>query len=306
MTRRLGRAALALYPLAFRRRYEAEMQALLDQGAVGPAALVDLLRGAAAAHVRPPAGLAGSVDRDDRLRASAIGVLACWVLFAAAGAGFYKSTEDLAAAGDAHRVLGVAHGAVQALALLGSVAVLAGALPLIVSALRHARLRRRLLRLVAVPVAAVAGFACATALLVAVARTSSHHADTAGRAAFAVWALGGLACAGVLVVAARRTLLAMPASRARLVGALACGSIVTAAMAAMTLGVAVYAIALAFDASRVAGEPDGPLGGPSTGVALVAQLVMMVVAVALCVTTTRRGWRALRGPSVEPRPTQPS
>ena len=90
----LARQTLLLHPLAFRRRYGDEMCALLERTRVRPMTLLDLLRGALVAHYRAPAALAGLVDGADRMRASASGVLACWVVFAAAGFGFYKTTED--------------------------------------------------------------------------------------------------------------------------------------------------------------------------------------------------------------------
>ena len=92
---------------------------------------------------RPPApepSNSANVGVDDRLRASSSAVLACWVAFAAAGFGFYKTTEDqpFSRAGDAHLALGGSHLAVQVLAVLGSIAVLTGALPLLIAALRQA------------------------------------------------------------------------------------------------------------------------------------------------------------------------
>ena len=62
MRRRLAGLALALYPLAFRRRYGQEMRALLDETPPGVHTVLDLLRGALAAHLRPPAGL-GALPR---------------------------------------------------------------------------------------------------------------------------------------------------------------------------------------------------------------------------------------------------
>jgi hypothetical protein len=90
----LARRVLALHPLAFRRRYGQEMRALLEQTPARAATVLDLLRGALVAHLRPPAAVAGFVAPADRVRASASAVLACWVAFAAAGFGFYKTTED--------------------------------------------------------------------------------------------------------------------------------------------------------------------------------------------------------------------
>jgi len=63
-------------------------------------------------------------------------------------------------------------------------------------------------------------------------------------------------------------------------------------MAAMALATAFYAIALALDASHLAGAPNGPLQLMSAGVSLVALLIVMVLAATVASTTTLRGWRA--------------
>jgi MFS family permease len=295
MTRWLARLALGLYPLAFRRRYGDELRALLDQAPVRVLTVLDLVRGALAAHLRP-AGETGLVDPADRVRASASGVLACWVVFAAAGFGFYKTTEDasFSAAGHAHRLLGDAHASVQALALVASAAVLLGALPLIITAVVHARRQPRLRLLVSLPALAVTLFAGLTAVLVLVAHaTHSHSPTTGGGIAFIGWGIAGLACGAVCVAASRTALFAVPMSRGRLITAFACGALTTAAMAAMALAAALYAIALPLDASHLAGAPNGPLQLISTGVSLVSLLIVMVLAATLASTTTRRGWRAV-------------
>jgi len=294
MTRWLARLVLGLYPLAFRRRYGDEMRALLDQAPARLVTVLDLVRGALAAHLRPAAA-GGPVDPADRVRASASGVLACWVVFAAAGLGFYKTTEDasFAAAGHAHPLLGDAHASVQALALLASAAVALGALPLIIAALAHARREPSTRFVVSLPALAGVVFAGLTAGLALAARTTPTHGPTTGAGiAFIGWGLAGLACAGVCVAAARSALFAAPMSRARLITAFACGALTTAAMAAMALATALYAIALPLDASHLAGAPNGPLQLMSTGVSLVALLIVMVLAATLASTTTRRGWRA--------------
>src|SRR5690242_13012811 len=148
MRRHLARAAVWLYPLAFRRRYGAEMEAMLDDAPPRLVNVLDLVRGALVAHVRPPASVADAASPGDRVRASASGVLACWVLFAAAGFGFYKTTEDqpFSVAGHAHPLLRDAHLAVQAFAFVASISVVIGALPLIAAALTQARTDRRVRR----------------------------------------------------------------------------------------------------------------------------------------------------------------
>jgi len=293
--RRLARYTLLLYPLAFRRRYGDEMCALLERTRVRPMTLLDLVRGALVAHYRAQAALAGLVDGADRMRASASGVLACWVVFAAAGFGFYKTTEDapFTTAAHAHPLLGVAHVSVQALSVVGSVAVLAGALPLILPALKQARRDPGLRLRVSLPVIAALVFVGLTGLLVVAAH--SEHGDrpsTAGGLWFIAWGLAGLGCAAVCVLAARASLFAMAVSRGSLVWALACGRLVAAAMVGMALATVLYTVALTADASYLAGSPNGPLQAMSVGASLVVQGVVMVLAAALATGTTRRGGRA--------------
>src|SRR6202020_699325 len=143
MTVRLARFALSLYPLAYRRRYGEEMPARLEDEPPRARTVLDLLKGALVAHLRARNAPAGAVDPADRVRASASGVLMCWVLFAAAGFGFYKTTEDqpFSDAGHVHPLLRDAHLAVQAVAVIASAAVVLGALPLIAVARAGDRVR---------------------------------------------------------------------------------------------------------------------------------------------------------------------
>lgn len=290
MTRRLARLALGLYPLAWRRRYGEEMRALLDETPPRAATVLDLARGALVAHLRAPRSTDDVLDAGDRLRATASAQLACWVVFAAAGFGFYKTTENAPFA--AHRLLGGTHAAVQALAVIASAAVLVGALPLILTALAQARRRPDLRRLVALPVIAVAVFAALTAALVLAAHaTTPRRTSIAAHGAFIAWELAALACGAVCVVGARRALFAVSVDRRWLLTALASGTVVTAAMVLITIAVVIHAIALPIATPALAAEPNGPLALTSTAVSLVEQAIVMAIAAALAVTTTRRGWR---------------
>ena len=296
MSGRLARLALALYPLAFRRRYGQELRALLEDSPPRVPAFLDLLRGAMSAHLRPTAAAGGRVEPCQRLRASASGQLACWVAFAAAGFGFYKTTEDapFGAAGHAHRLLGDTYLAVQALAVLASAAVLLGALPLILAALGRARLQPRLWRLVALPPLIVAVFIGLTRLMEAVAGAQPvHHASTEGAIAFIAWSLAALAGGAGCVVGARAVLFAVPVGRVRLLAAYTCGVFVTAAMVAITLATTLYAIGLFADAPSLAAAGNGPFRLVSVGASLVLQLLVMTFAVLAAATTTRRGWGAV-------------
>lgn len=298
MMRRLAMLMVNAYPLAFRRRYGDEMRVLLHESPTRMVTLLDLLRGAFAAHLRPPQGPGGVVGTSDRLRASASGVLACWVIFAAAGFGFYKTTENtqFSTAGGGRLLLGGAHLAVRALAMLASFALVIGATPLILAALGRARRERSLRVVVSLPIAAVAVFACLTAAIVWVANSGwAHHATGAARGALIAWIFAGWACATVCVVAARRALFAVPIPPRRLGAALLWGTLVTAAMALITVAVALYTVVQVLDASRLADQPNGPwFINTSTWLSLTMQLIVMAISAALATITTLRGWRVLR------------
>jgi len=294
--RRLAHLAVALYPLGFRRRYGEEMHAVIDDSVPRARSFIDLLRGAAAAHLRPPAAAAGTLDAPEVIRGSASGILACWVLFAFAGFGFYKTTEDSSFSGaqHAHLVLGAAHLTVQAVAVLASLAVVAGALPLILAALWSAREQPGLRRLVLVPFAAVGVFAAVTALLVALAHSRHRGAGALDRAAFTAWALTGALCAATCVIVARRVLFAVSVQRSTLVGSLALGTLTTAGMIAMSIAALAYTVSLPAAAAGLASQPNGPFRLLDVEGSLVVQSVLMCAASSLALITTRRGWSAVR------------
>jgi hypothetical protein len=296
MTRALARIALVLYPLAFRRRYGAEMRAVLEQTPARAATVLDLGRGAIAAHLRPPVGVARSIGIDERLRGSVSAILACWVAFAAAGVGFAVTTEDapFGKAAERHALLGGTHAAVQLLAIVASLAVLGGALPLVVLALRRAVREPNARLITSLTVAAVVGFAVLTGVLAWFSSYQhAHGASTIGGIAFIAWGVAGLCCGAVCVGAARRTLFAMPVARHWLLAAFACGAVITAAMVGISLAASLYAAFLAVDAPGLAAAPNGPLQLTSVSLSLAPLTIVMIVAAALAVTTTARGWRAI-------------
>lgn len=291
MTGWLARQTLRLYPLAHQRRYGEEMSALLEDQPPRTGTVLDLLRGAARAHLRSADAPAGMVDAPDRVRASTSGVLLCWVFFAAAGFAYYKTTEDqpFSVAGQAHPLLRDAHLAVQAVALIASAAVVLGALPLMLSALAQARREPGLRRTVALPFLPILVFGVLTALVVALA-----HNSAGGSSIAVVWGIAGLACGTTCVLACRKALFATPAGTARLRTALAAGTVVTLAMLVISAATAAYAIALIADVSRVAAEPNGPFQVMSVTASLIVQVVVMAGAGALATVSTARAWRAER------------
>ena len=294
MTARMARAALRVYPLAYRRRYGDEMRALLEEQPPRARTVLDLLRGALIAHLRPAESPAGALDAGERIRATASGVLMCWVIFAAAGFAYYKTTEDspFSAAAHAHPLLRDAHMAVQVVALAASGMVVLGALPLILAAVARARRDPRAWRTVALPLVPVIVFAILTIVVVGLAHTHNpgYHSGTTYGIATA-WGIAGIACGVACVLACRGALFATPVAPGRLRAALVYGALVTVAMTVITVATAIYAIALAADAAHLAATPNGPFQVLSTLVSLVVVLIVMALAALLAWTTTRRSWR---------------
>ncbi len=277
MSARLARLALALYPLAHRRRYGEEMEALIEDSGSSPGAVADLLRGALRAHLRPAPGVERKLGPDDRLRLGLSSILLCWVVFAAAGFGLYKTTEDHAfsAAGHAHALLGAAHLAIQLLALIATAAVVLGAAPLVVAALRQARDRRAVERAAVLAVGCIVLFGLATAALVVVAHLRPVPSDAIAAAALAVWTGIGLACGIGCALAARRGLFAIAVPRDVLRVTAACAFVVALGMVGIAVATAVYLVALLRDAPGLAGQGNGPLELVSVAASLGIQLAVM-------------------------------
>jgi hypothetical protein len=299
MKARLARAALALYPLAFRHRYANEMEALLEQGPPRLRDVLDLVRGACLAHLRSPHGAEELVPAADRVRASASGVLLCWVLLVAAGFGFYKTTEDtpFSAAGHAHPLLAGSHVAVQVGATIGSIAVLAGALPLIAIAVAHALTGRSVGRLVVRPLLPVLVFVVLSAIMIALAHANAGRSGptTPGSAAVVLWGIAGLVCGVACVSACRASLFELQVPPRWLRFALKSGAVVVGSMVVVALATALYAMAMLLDAGSLAGQGNGPFQVLSVGSSLVIQAVVMIALCALALLAIARGLRRARG-----------
>jgi hypothetical protein len=297
VTRWLARQALRLYPLAHQRRYAEEMRALLEDEPPRAGTILDLLRGAARAHVRGAEAPAGVVAPDERMRASTSAVLLCWVFFAAAGFGYYKTTEDapFSAAGHAHPLLRDAHLAVQAVALIATAAVALGAFPLILAALAKARHEPGLRRTVALAFVPLIVFGALTAIVIAIAHahgsSGSGSGSGVGSGVAVAWGIAGLACGTACVLACRAALFSTPVAPWHLRVARAAGTVVTAAMLAIAAATAIYAIALSADAARLGAESNGPFQLLSVTASLIIALVVMLGAGGLASVATVRAWR---------------
>jgi hypothetical protein len=287
---RLARLVLALYPLAYRRRYGEEMEALIEDAGASPAAIADLLRGALRAHLRPEPGVEEALGPDDRLRLGLSSILLCWVVFSAAGLGLYKTTEDhgFTVAADAHGLLGIAHLAIQILALVGAAAVVLGAAPLVVIALRQARDRRAVERATVLAVGCLTLFGLATGALLLVAHLPPAPGDALAAASLVVWTGIALACGLGCAFAGRLGLFAITVPRDVLRASAACATVVVLGMLGITLATAAYLVALLHEAPALAGQGNGPLGLVSVAGSLAIQLaVMAAVAVPATLAAAR-------------------
>jgi hypothetical protein len=298
--RALARSVLALYPLAYRRRYGEEIEALLEDSEVRFSSVADLAKGAALAHLRPSPGFAAELPPGQRVRASAVGLLACWLLFALAGLAFYKTTEEegLHRIGELHPVLGFAHLAVQLLAILGSLGALAAIVPFAVAVLRRSRGEREARMAAILAMASVGLLLLASAGIVLLARAGGATPRGVAFGALLVWTLlavvAGIGCLG----AARRGLFAIPIRRGGLRALVVLGSLVAVAMAAMSAAAAIYLIGLLSDAASAGAQPNGPLGLLSITASLAIQVSAMLVATALGCVSSLRGWRGLHSATV--------
>jgi hypothetical protein len=285
---------LALYPLAWRRRYGAEMEALVEDSGASPRAVADLARGAVRAHLRPGSATVGTVDRGDRVRLGVSAVLLCWVLFAAAILAFAKTTEDPAfrAAAAAHPVLGGAHLALQVLAVLAASAFLLGAGPLVAVALVQVRRRPGVRRAVLLASGCIGVSVAATAAFVLVARHEPAPSDPRRAVLFTAWVCIGMACAIGCALAARRGLFAAAVPVVVLRFAAACAVALVVAMVGIAVATLLYLVALIAVAADLGSIPNGPFGNPDTRLSLLIQLLLMVAVATPATLAASRAWRA--------------
>lgn len=295
MSARLARLALALYPLAYRRRYGEEIEALLEDQGSSPRVAFDLLRGAAVAHLRPEPGLAEGLGREDRFKLGLSSILLCWVVFSVAGLALYKTTEVSPAGAGGRGVLDAAHLAIQALALIATTAVLFGAVPLVIAAFRQVRDRRTVERAIVLAGGCLATFGLATVALVVVAQADVRPAGAVDAAILLIWTALALACGIGCAFAGRLGLFAIAVPRDLLRVAGACAVVVALGMAGIALATAVYLVALVHAEPAAAAQGNGPLELVSVAGSLAIQLAVMVavaVPAGLSAVRLRPGTRA--------------
>jgi hypothetical protein len=293
MNARLARLALALYPLAYRRRYGEEMQSLVEDAGASPRVVFDLSRGAFAAHLRPVSAVAGEVDGQERARLALGSILLCWFLFAAAGLGLYKTTEGQAFshADDTHWLLGSAQEALVLFAILGTVAFVLGVAPLVLAAVRQGRERPAVRRAGLIGASCVIVFVAASAGIDVAIHPKPAISTGVAVAILVSWATLALLCGLGCVFAARSGLAGISVGGKTLRSSMLAARVVVMAMTGTALATAAYLAALLAAAPSLAGEGNGPGGVTSVSVSLALQLGVMVLAATAAILSASRSRR---------------
>ncbi len=283
---------LLLYPEAWRERYGDEMSALLDETPASIRATVDLLRGALAAHLRPLATSAPAT----RARGAIGLVLGCFIVFCVFGAGFAKTTENYDYTEHVHPLLGISHSIILIAAIVAASALALAAAPLAIASLAQARRTREpnLIKLIAVPPAAIGMFAGSVGLLVLWLNAHHHRAGVGG------WLLLGLcavcaAAGGVACWAAPRAIMRrVDLPRSVFAVSVPAIALVALCMAVIALATGVFLIGILADAPDLgaAGNGPGQLINVTTSIAI--QLAAMLALSAVAALSAARGLRVLR------------
>ncbi|HEX4060122.1 MAG TPA: hypothetical protein VHY58_03785 [Streptosporangiaceae bacterium] len=153
----LARAALALYPPAWRARYADEVRALLDESGGSARAIASIAWRALPAWVRPPEHL---FDRPARMRSSLATALVAAAMLTGLGLVFAQLTEAQGYRPAGHPIVGWSYVAFDAALAVSALIAAVGGLPLWLLMLRSAvrERRRRDLAYLLLPAIAAAAY----------------------------------------------------------------------------------------------------------------------------------------------------
>ncbi|MBV9819981.1 MAG: hypothetical protein JOZ07_16745 [Solirubrobacterales bacterium] len=283
---------LSLYPEPWRERYGEEMAALLDETPPSIAAILDLLRGALSAHLRPLAPAAPAT----RARGTIAHVLGCFIVFCVAGSGFAKTTENDDDTEHVHRLLGISHSFILVAAVIAAGALALAAAPLAIASLAHARRTREpnLMRLIATPPAAIGMFAGSVGLLVLWLNAHHHRAGAGGWLLLGLCALcaaaGGFAC----WAAPRAIMRRIDIPRSAFAMSVPAMALVALCMAVIALATAVFLVGIIADAPHVGAAGNGPGQLVDVTASIAIQLAVMLALSAVAACSAARGLRSLR------------
>jgi hypothetical protein len=278
---RLARAALRLYPPAWRARYESEVLALLDDTGGGLAAAVGLAWRALPAWIWPPWQVH---DRDARIRASLGTVLGAGAMLAGVCLVFAQLTQFQSFRAHGSPVVVGSYAIFDAAMAVCALAAAAGGLPLWLVMLRRARREHRVRETayLMLPVVAPAAY---LATVATVARLLGGPDGVSAGVFFAVTLLGfgaaAAACAGPI--------LAMQRLRPR-------GPAVQLAVLAAGVATAAIVVAAAASATALTGLCLWARGfsGYHSGAVLSGYLAVVAALAMTAAVSARRGTRAAR------------
>lgn len=282
---------LSLYPEAWRDRYGTEMAALLDETPPTLAATLDLVRGALVAHVRPLAGAPSAT----RARGAIAGVLGCFSAFCAFGVAFAKTTENDDYSEHLHPLLGVAHALIPVAAIVAASALVVAAAPLARAAITRAYRTSdsTLIRLIALPPAAIGVFAGSVALLALWVNAHQHHVGVAGWLLFALCALCAAAGAFVCWAAPRAIMRRIEIPRGTYSVSIVALALVALCMAVIALATGAFLVGTVADAPNIGAAGNGPGQLINVTASLAIQLAAMLVLSAGAALSASRGLRSL-------------
>jgi hypothetical protein len=283
---------LWLYPQAWRERYGEEMAVLLEDTPSSITTTLDLLRGAVSAHLRPLAGSAPAA----RAKNTISHVLGCFIVFCVFGSAFAKTTENDDQTEHVHRLLGISHSVILIAALVGAGALALAAAPLVAASLAQARRTREpaLMKLIAIPPAAIGAFVVSVWLL-AVWMNAHHHRAGLGGSLLLVLCL---LCAGIGAFACwaapRAIMRRIDVPREALALSVPAVALVALCMAAVAVATGVFLVAILADAPRAAASGNGPGQLIDVTTSIAIQFVAMVGLSAAAAVSAARGLGSLR------------
>jgi hypothetical protein len=198
---RAARAALALYPPAWRARYEDEILALLEEAGGGLPTVASLAWRAVPAWIWSPRHLH---DRAARMRASVSIVLVAWSALVGLGLVFAQLTQLQNIHPRGHPIIGWSYAVFDTALLISGIVLVAGSVPLWLVMLRRAR-REHIWRdgtCLLLPVAAPAAYLCGLIITARIVR----HAHGIGPGWFLAVTVAGFAAAGIAAAGPGATL----------------------------------------------------------------------------------------------------
>jgi len=286
---------LRLYPAAWRERYGDEFGALLEECQLSVVDVVDVLWSAVDAHLHADVLSGRTRPMLQRLRRAEITVFCAWIAFVLAGLALQKLSEydDFREAARTYPVIGASYLALEVGAVVALLAVLAGGIPLALSAVSQTLRAQRggVMLLFGVPLLAlmalvVYGYIVKQFILSAAPPT--QVATPQGKTLFlgfiGLLILGGSVSAGAVSVAISRSEIDAHWYRFARIPTL----VATLAMVVMGAGTIAWGLALRAAQPTLFNGEDG-IVATSTALSWLVIAVVMTIAALAAVTATVRG-----------------